>query len=323
MGKPDKQERPTAIAGPQAYGAYLQPPRLCGLDLPDASGRDADEAVVEAARSEGTRIYWQTTVEDVDLLMTHGGGVFALFPKQPARQDPAAHVQEQLLRTVEFLNLVACELMLACDVPCSAFSVSDIAGAIRSEDADRIETWVAPRPYAPQGMYQETDMKSGSSRVAGWERTPAEALSHLGDLAQARMLRDVSPELPALVAGAIGHHHRGRPAEATLFGWMVCERLVNHSWTARIEPAALSGSHSDQLRDNRTYTSAVRIEILRREGLLSHQDFELLSDARRARNQQAHNRPATAEDAQTTLRAMLAVLDKALGDQEQGPERLS
>jgi hypothetical protein len=225
-------------------------------------------------------------------------------------------MQEEYRLTAELLNMVVCELALACDVPCTAFSESDIAGAIHSAEEDRVETWVATRPYAPQAMRHEEDMRDGARSIAGWERTSADVLSALGDLAHARTLRNISPEIPALVAGAIGHNHRSRPAEATLFGWMVCERLVNHAWKIRIEPAALSGAHVNQLRDSRTYTAAVRIEILRREGWLSDDDFDLVSAARKARNEQAHNRPSTGVDAHTTLRAMLVILDHVIGNEE-------
>jgi hypothetical protein len=305
---------PRATVGRHAYGAYLQPPRLCGFEFPPAGTGETDAAVIDAARTNGTRIHWRCTIDDVEVALTHGGGVFALFPSEPAATDPVKRINAQHQRSVELLNMVVCELALACDVPATAFSVSDIASAGDVRADDRLEIWAATRPYAPQAMHHQADMRSGAETVSAWERTSAEALSNLGELRLARTLYDIAAEIPALVAGAVGHHHRGRPAEATLFAWMVCERLINHAWATEIMPAARSDAHGSQLRDHRTYTAAVRIEILCREGLLDETDFDLLSRARRARNDQAHNRPATHEDALASMQAMFAVLGHVLGD---------
>lgn len=305
---------PTSTVGRHAYGSYLQPPRLCGFDFPPGGTAEADAAVIDAARANGTRIYWRCTIDDVEVAVTHGGGVFAMFPREATAKDPAERIHAQHQRSVEFLNMVVCEFALACDVPATAFSLSDIASAGDVRTDDRLEIWVATRPYAPQAMHHQADMRSGAQVVSGWERTSAEVLSKLGELRLARMLYDIAAEIPALVAGAVGHHHRGRPAEATLFAWMVCERLINHAWSTEIVPAARSDAHGSQLRDHRTYTAAVRIEILRREGLLDETEFDLLSRARKARNDQAHNRPATREDARASMRAMVAVLGHVLVD---------
>lgn len=300
---------PGAVSGPAAYGAYLQPARLCGLDL---SGDDEPKLVRDTVREKGTKVHWRSAVESAAIVLTHGGGVFALFAERAAENDPAARMKREMREAVDLLNMVVCELALACDVPCSAFSPSDIAVATYSDDPARCQTWAAMRPYAPQSMRHEADMREGSGWVAAWDRSSAEDLKALGDLPLARNLHAIASDLPALVAGAVGHHHRGRAAEATLFGWMVCERLVHHVWATRVQPTALSGAHATQLSDGRTYTAAVRIEILRREGWLNDEDFLLVSSARKARNEQAHNRPATPEDAHTTLHAMLAVLESVL-----------
>ncbi len=235
--------------------------------------------------------------------------MFALFPRQPVPNDPTTHMEEERRRTVDLLNMVVCELALACGVACNAFSVSDLGGAMYSENPEQVYTWVATRPYAPASLRQEADMRDGSDWVTGWERSSADEIAALTHLPYARALRGITTDLPALVAGAVGHYHRGRPSEATLFGWMVCERLVHHGWETRI---AASTARTRHPRDARTRTAAFRIEDMRRKGWLSDTDFDLLSAARRARNQQAHNRAASADDAKTTVLAMLATLEHVL-----------
>jgi hypothetical protein len=69
MTKEADQVARGAMSGPSAYGAYLQPPRLCGVDLPTSNKPDGDQIAIEAARSNGTRVHWRTTIEDVAIAL--------------------------------------------------------------------------------------------------------------------------------------------------------------------------------------------------------------------------------------------------------------
>jgi hypothetical protein len=74
--------------------------------------------------------------------------------------------------------------------------------------------------------------------------------------------------------------------------WIVIEQLVSHIWnSAIIKKAEAAGSpkaRRDQLADNRTWTVAVKLELLHQLGHLSAEALQELSAARKARNDLAH-----------------------------------
>jgi hypothetical protein len=167
-------------------------------------------------------------------------------------------------------------------------------------------------------MYLEAQVRNRSPHVAGWAHVSHQEIEQLGEFGISSALRRIAAQLPGLVAGAVGHHHRGRSAEATLFAWMVCEQLLNYGWRETVIAHARSKSHRDQLEGNRTYTAAVRAEMLRRAGWLDDDVMDLVNDARKVRNRQAHRHSVSLEDATTVMAAMLAMVRLALpepGDQ--------
>jgi hypothetical protein len=72
--------------------------------------------------------------------------------------------------------------------------------------------------------------------------------------------------------------------------WIVIEQLVSHVWSDAIIKRAASASKArrDQLDDNRTWTVAVKLELLHQLGHLSAGALHELSVSRKARNDLAH-----------------------------------
>jgi hypothetical protein len=73
---------------------------------------------------------------------------------------------------------------------------------------------------------------------------------------------------------------------------IVIEQVVSHIWDQEIIQKSENGGSSklrrDQLRDNRTWTAAVKLEMLHQKGILSADALAELSLARKARNDLAH-----------------------------------
>jgi len=90
--------------------------------------------------------------------------------------------------------------------------------------------------------------------------------------------------LPAFVAAAHGHAYRRRDGECVLFAWMSCEQLLDYFWQDHVLRRALDGAHRKRLEDGRTFSAAVQAEGLRLMGLMRDRTYELVSRARKQRN---------------------------------------
>jgi hypothetical protein len=70
--------------------------------------------------------------------------------------------------------------------------------------------------------------------------------------------------------------------------WIVIEQIMSHIWDTEIIKKADPKSRRDQLSDNRTWTAAVKLEMLHQKGHLNADALKELSTARKARNDLAH-----------------------------------
>jgi hypothetical protein len=74
--------------------------------------------------------------------------------------------------------------------------------------------------------------------------------------------------------------------------WIVIEQIVSHIWDTNIIEQAVTAnapkSRRDQLSDNRTWTVAVKLEMLHQKAFLDADALQDLSAARKARNDLAH-----------------------------------
>jgi hypothetical protein len=281
------------LTGPTVYGAYLDPTHALGLEL---DGVGHDELVDEIARN-GTAVAWQREIDGRTVMVTHAGGIFVEFHKAPAADDPLAEMDAQLREAADLANLVVCDMALRCGTYASAFSVAELASAMR--DADRVEAWAAPIPFAPAALEIQSQLKQRDTALAQWFRTTPERLAELADLELALTLRDISANLPAFVAAAHGHARRARGAECLLFAWMACEQLLNHHWKGQ--------------KFGTPPTSALTAAGLHAQGHLTDEQHRLITKARRQRNDLAHNAAVDPSAIEAALDALYAALDAVLG----------
>src|SRR5215210_4999785 len=94
--------------GEPYLGALLQPPRLCALDIPDVAESGAANAVRDALLDRGLKPCWSSRVDDVEIVLTHTGGVFVRRPEGWQITGQAAFDRVRR-RTADLCNLVLCE----------------------------------------------------------------------------------------------------------------------------------------------------------------------------------------------------------------------
>ena len=178
-----------------------------------------------------------------------------------------------------------------------------------------------------------------SGREVYWERTSAPALALLGPqwlswhihtesvieqgtaLACSGKLASISTTVPELVAGAYSLYSQRQVNEALIDGWIVCEQLLDHRWQEYCA-GITDPSRKERLGDARTYSAAVRLEVLRIAGVLPEPLYQALHRARDHRNKLAHRARSSLEAASDCMNAMKMMLEDVLGQQIEAPEVL-
>ena len=100
-------------------------------------------------------------------------------------------------------------------------------------------------------------------------------------------LLEISGTLPGLIAGAYFMFSRRQLAEALVDGWVVVEQILDRLWT-RYTSDISDNSRKQRLSDTRTYSAAVRIEILHTLGIIPTALYAMLNVSRKHRNDLAH-----------------------------------
>jgi hypothetical protein len=131
-------------------------------------------------------------------------------------------------------------------------------------------------------------------------------------------LGGVSESLPSLVAGAYSAYSKHLLAEALVDSWIVVEQLLDWYWT-KYRDSLTDGGRRKRLADSRTYSAAVRIEMMETSSILSEELCRELHDARRHRNELAHRARLTNEGADVCLRAMHHAIEFFSGKQVSPP----
>jgi hypothetical protein len=135
-----------------------------------------------------------------------------------------------------------------------------------------------------------------------------------------RALLDAVPELSGefILKGATGIARRDWGAALTNL-WIVVEQITSNIWTRKVlDPVRSSDGLAGrlaQLADPRTWTIAVRHEMLHQIGIIPAETLATLAIARKARNALAHRgRHPTEADAQAAYASALAILQIAVDD---------
>jgi hypothetical protein len=101
------------------------------------------------------------------------------------------------------------------------------------------------------------------------------------------VLLAVSEHLPTVVLGAYSLSSRQQLGEALLDAWIAVEQILDYKWGQYVSGIEDS-RRRERLGDTRTYTAAVRSEILLTAGRLSAAEYVAVTAARQERNAFAH-----------------------------------
>jgi hypothetical protein len=241
--------------------------------------------------------------------VTRLGGLFIDHPGRTERGNTL--VDDAKSRTVRIehrrqvatiLNVVICELALR-GVYSTPVAAVEVCTSVLVENRARVAASTGPGHL----RLAEEDLPS-SQHALRWIYAGERVLRRLGELAHARELQRISEVLPGLVAAAHLAVAYQRPEESVVNCWVVTEQLINHVWTSRYCEQAIDAQHKERLKDHRTFSAAVREEILLASGVIDTESYSLLHPARKLRNDLAHNARMGLNPIQTSWSAMRAAL---------------
>jgi hypothetical protein len=216
-------------------------------------------------------------------LVVSRDGALALPPISQLRADQAA---------VEFFNRCLAGLLIG-GVYCEAISVDSL-------DTGSIIDWKYVRSHSTgqassnrfheQIRYQQASsleaIRLMDPRTVRFSDLAAAMKSGLAVLDRVARLRG-----DLLLKGVTGIARRDWNSGLSNL-WIVIEQIVSHIWDQKIIGQAVTTgapkSRRDQLGDNRTWTVAVKLEMLHQTGYLDAAALQDLSTARKARNDLAH-----------------------------------
>ncbi|WP_128916083.1 hypothetical protein [Bradyrhizobium nanningense] len=289
--------------------AYLQPFRIVESD--DAA-QPWNVTIEEVNRQTWDYVKLHEIAGAIDVgldnpynLVVSRDGALALPPLSHLRSDQAA---------VEFFNRCLAGLLLG-GVYCEAISVDSL-------DTGSIIDWKYLRSYrtgqASSNRFHELIRYQQASSMEAIELMYPRTVrfSQLASAMKvglsvlscvARLRGDL------LLKGVTGIARRDWNSGLSNL-WIVIEQIVSHVWDQRIVgQAVIDGapkSRRDQLSDNRTWTVAVKLEVLHQSGFLDAAALQDLSVARKARNDLAHEGQTPSE---TSALAALSALRHLLG----------
>jgi hypothetical protein len=239
------------------------------------------------------------------MVFSRDGGV-ALPPIPQLRNDQEA---------VEFINRCFAAMLLG-GVYCEAIGLDGLDfGSIIDWKYIRVHTSAASNRFHHLIRLQRA---SPYEAIALCEPRMTKASDLAKAMAAGRAVLEALPELSGefLLKGVTGIARRDWGAALANI-WIVVEQITSNLWERQmVGPAQASDlipGRVDQLSDSRTWTIAVRHELLHQIGVLSHQTLGRLSDARKARNALAHSgKHPTADAAQAAYAAATELLQVAV-----------
>lgn len=298
--------------GPSVIGAYMYPFRYFGE--PSAAIRDPMQEVEVIAAPD---------VAGLVVHVTRNGGFFSVIPPEaslravdsaPDRLRPVAAAKIVFdERFCAAVNRLICDFALLGVVSEPVTPMFTGAGVLQDNHALVVGAGGGRELYG-RALDRVVGFVSSSAvsamRVAATD--PAVVDRVAGQPYSARLGR-VAAELPGFIANAYAQFSQGRWATALTDAWIACEQLLHAWWVAYVDTL---GARQRMLRlrsDTRTYTAAVRTEILHTAGRVSAELYESLNVARKRRNSLVHGAEVSRAFADETMRALHMALTTELG----------
>ncbi len=287
--------------GERVIGSYLYP--YCLLSPPD--WEDPYSA---------TEVIGRIGVGSDQVLITRNGGLFIRPPEPLAyTNDPETDPGENLHAKLEFedvasvlFNQVICEFAFHAIISEPATPVHISVGKLVDDHALITSAGGGREIYLERTLNPSMHLLQGTWRMHRVH--DPQILSNVSRLLCASKFFEVSENLPGLVAGAYSLFSQRQLPEALIDAWIVIEQIIDWLWTDYLSQFD-DASRRERLSDTRTYSAAVRIEILHTAGVLSDSLYRALHLARKHRNDLAHRAKISLAMATDTLAGMKEMIE--------------
>jgi len=282
-------QRPESY-GERVIGTYLYPYRLFGKP-------DWDDPY------SATKVIAKAKVGTNEVLITCNGGFFLRPPASTeSLQDKLAFEE----KAANIFNRPICEFALSGIVSAPATPVHISAGRLINGHA------LITSAAGGRETYPERTIQPSLQLLRGmWRMHPLHTLDVVDKVVNLQctsLLVEVSDNLPTFVAGAYSLFSQRQAAEALIDSWIVIEQIIDSLWAHYLTRIA-DNSRKDRLSDPRTYTAAVRIELLYTVGILPLPLYEVLNIARAHRNRLAHRAEISLTMSKECLMAMKEMIE--------------
>ena len=262
-----------------------------------------------------TGIRWTIATPECRVLVTVNGGMFVEMPLS-LRAGPTGPGMRELdakatfeRRTTDTLNLLVCELA-------THGIVSEPASPVFLNPA-RVVDGHALITQSGGGRELYFDRAMGWAQALlgrEWYQTSIRVMPEVAvELPRSVRIRELSADAPTLVAGAYSGYSRGQLAETLLLSWIVIEQFIDALWRERLESID-SVVRRRALKDARTYSAAVRTEILQTDGTLTDDERAVIDRVRQHRNALAHRGQVGVDGARDAATALQLVLQRVCED---------
>lgn len=251
-------------------------------------------------------------VSGTDFAITRGGGMFVRDKGQ--YQSRQSHE-----RLVSLFNLLLAEFAFQ---GLASHPVTDIevqSAKLIGRHASITGGWgsFADRTWGPYVLLamSKRDLGAPYGRAGNdywpmnfyWAPHDPSTLERIVGTPNALRLRDISLTLPTLLVAAIYHTTRHDLPEGIVNSWIVCEELLSFLWDQYVGQIS-EKERRVRLNDSRSYSSALRIEVLLIAGKLPSNLCAILQEARHWRNALAHRAAMAQEAVEICNRAMCDLL---------------
>lgn len=284
----------------RVIGTYLYPPRL--LSEPDWYNPLSATEVIARCR-----------FDSLEILITRNGGLFV----EPPHDLSDSHLEleissDTLAKKFEFeyqvshlFNRLICEFALRGIITEPASPVHISQGKLIDNHALIVGAGGGREFYPERTINQARGLLDHTWSFA--RPVDSALLGEVIGCEYSQKLEQLSSNLPTLLAGAYSQYSRHQLTEALVDSWIVVEQVIDWLWTDYI--SQYKGQRKDRLKDARTYSTAVRLEVLAVVGILDSSLYEHLNLARTHRNKLVHRAEIDYKVATEAVIAMQKVIE--------------
>lgn len=293
--------------GDRVIGATLTPMRLYGT-RPSAFDANMAIEIVREVDVLGETVY----VTRVGSLFVRPPAHFSdpFAPGAAARIPAADQVDKDAFQAhaAQLFNVFACDLAISAGEFSAPLGPADITHGLLSDHHAAVNE---PRSLELDQTGPYDLLRLGEWPSLDWR--PERVLDEAIPPVRGAKLAALSGTLPQLVLGSYESFRVHQHAEALLDAWIVTEQLLDHQWTTYLDKLGDADRARRLKGDSRTYSAAVRTEMLLTAGVMNRPLYDAVDRARGHRNQLAHRAKVTASAANEGVEAMALFLVEYFG----------